>query len=202
MTTCTYDLIKCSIIGDCNVGKTTIIDKYFNNNRDSTNNCTIGAIYWSLSNIINNKKIKLNLWDTAGQEKYSSLIPMYTRSCDILILTFDLTNKKTLYNLEKWFKLTESNLKLNYIIVGNKKDQENLIQVSDEMINDFTSNVLKLNIPLIKTSAKSGENIEILFEKIFQNAYNILERRTKFEKPSSDYISLNADINEKKNCCY
>lgn len=196
------DLIKCCIIGDSNVGKTTIIDKFINNKSNNKNNCTIGAIYWSFSKVVNNRKIKLNLWDTAGQEKYHSLIPMYTRCCNILLLTFDLTNKKSLYNLENWYNLTKTNLNISYIIIANKIDEENLIQVDDEMIEEFINNKLKKNITFIKTSAKTGENIKLLFDKIYDTAYNIIERRSKFNNNSVDFISLNTDINDKKTCCY
>lgn len=196
------DLIKCSIIGDSNVGKTTIIDKFINNKSNNKHNCTIGAIYWTFSKDFKNRKIKLNLWDTAGQEKYHSLIPMYTRCCNIILLTFDLTNKKSLYNLEKWYNLTKTNLNISYLIIGNKKDEENLIQVDDIMISEFIKSKLKPNIPVIKTSGKTGENIELLFEQIYDESYNIIERRSKFNTSKIDYISLNTDINEKKTCCY
>ena len=208
-----YDLVKCTIIGDCNVGKTRIINKFFNisnknNNKenDYTNddkNCTIGAIYWSLSKIRNNKKIKINLWDTAGQEKFNSLIPMYTRGCDILLLTFDLTDKKTFYNLIKWYNLCKSNLNIKYIIVGNKNDRKDFIQVTEEMINDFISLNFKNDIPFILTSAKTGENIDELFDIIFLSGEGVINRRKIFYKPTNNYISLNNESKtEKKYCCY
>ena len=202
-----FDLVKCTIIGDCNVGKTSIINKFFNiateeDNKD-TNNCTIGAVYWSLSKIINNKKIKINLWDTAGQEKYNSLIPMYTRSCDILLLTFDLTDKKTFYNLTRWYNLCKSNLDIKYIIIGNKIDRTDFIQVSDQMINEFVSLNFKTDIPVILTSAKTGENINEVFDIIFSLGESIINRRKIFYKPINNYISLNEDSqSEKKYCCY
>lgn len=207
-----YDLVKCTIIGDCNVGKTSIINKFFNisnkkeddyTNDNDDKNCTIGAIYWSLSKIINDKKVKINLWDTAGQEKYNSLIPMYTRGCDILLLTFDLTDKKTFYNLIKWHNLCKSNLNIKYIIVGNKNDRKDFIQVTEEMINDFIGLNFKNDIPFILTSAKTGENIDELFDIIFSSGETIVNRKKIFNKPTNKYISLNEEIKtDKKYCCY
>ena len=202
------DLIKVTIIGDCNVGKTSIIDKYFNykNNLDEkANNCTIGAVYWTLDKIIDNEKIKINIWDTAGQEKYNSLIPMYTRSCDILLLTFDLTDKKTLFNLKKWYDISVSKFKMKYIIVGNKSDKENFIQVNNGMIKTFIQNNFEDEIPFILTSALTGENINELFDIILNYSSKISERKKKFVKEENSVINkieLYKDFGQKKNCYY
>ena len=134
----------------------------------------LGAIYWCIDREIDGKKIKLNLWDTAGQEKYHSLIPMYTRSVDVILLTFDLTNKKSFYNLEKWYNLCKHNFNFKIIIIGNKKDNEHLIQVNENMIKEFINQNLENNIPYILTSANTGENISELFDIIFKLSNEIV----------------------------
>ena len=93
-----YNTIKCVIIGDSNVGKTSIIHNYMKKKSLSTNT-TLGAVFWSLSKTINGNKININLWDTAGQERYNSLIPMYTRGADIILFVFDLTDKYSFNNI-------------------------------------------------------------------------------------------------------
>lgn len=193
--------IKCSIIGDSFIGKTTIINKYVNDSNNLTN-ATIGAIYWSFNKNKNGHNIKINLWDTAGQEKYHSLIPMYTRSCDIILLTFDLTNKVTLYNLKRWYEICNNLLNVKYIIIGNKSDKKDFIQVSEDMIENFIKDSFKEDIPYILTSGKTGENINELFDMIFDLSLGKLETKIIFNKENSNCISLNEEISTKKNCCY
>ena len=194
--------VKCTIVGDCNIGKTSIINKFINQ-KQNINNATIGAIYWSFERTINNTLIKMNMWDTAGQEKYHSLIPMYTRSCDILLLTFDLSDKKTFYNLKKWYNLANNVLNIKYIIIGNKNDKTHLIQVTPKMIKEFILNNFneEQEVKYILTSAKTGENIKELFDLIFNISEEIYIKKKIFTK-EVNYISLNEENIDKRNCCY
>ena len=102
--------IKCVILGDSGIGKTSIIKKYNSSSVSAHNESTLGAIYWELFYKYDEEKnIRINFWDTAGQERYNSLIPMYVRECDIIILTFDLTYYDSFKNLSKWYKFVLDN---------------------------------------------------------------------------------------------
>ena len=95
-------VIKCVILGDTNVGKTSVVNYYLTNKMKNTDT-TLGAIFWLIDKQIDNGDIiKLNVWDTAGQERYNSLLPMYTRGADIIIIVFDYSVKSSYENVNKW----------------------------------------------------------------------------------------------------
>lgn len=82
---------KIIFLGNQSVGKSSIINRYTHNNFDEAYQATIGLDFQSKNNIINGTNIRLLLYDTAGQEKFKSLIPMYIRDADIIIIVYDIT---------------------------------------------------------------------------------------------------------------
>lgn len=85
---------KIIFLGDQSVGKSSIINRYAHNMFNEVYESTIGLDFQSKNNIINGTNIRLLLFDTAGQEKYKSLIPMYIRDADIIIIVYDITGKE------------------------------------------------------------------------------------------------------------
>jgi len=83
---------KLVFIGDQSVGKTSIINRYVNDEYNMTNQPTVGIDFVSKTIQMENKAIRLQLWDTAGQERFRSLIPGYLRDSHAIILVFDLTS--------------------------------------------------------------------------------------------------------------
>jgi len=197
-------VIKCVILGDSSVGKTSIINYYLTNKMKNTDT-TLGAIFWLIEKQIENGDfIKLNVWDTAGQERYNSLIPMYTRSSDIIIFTFSLTDRVSFENLVKWKNTTKycsdvENLK--FVIVGNKSDLENYICITDKDIKNMIKKHFPPETVYFKTSALTGDNINLTFDKIFSISEDIIED-SKIKKYS--YMSINEKkslYNKKFTCC-
>ena len=191
--------IKSCILGNTNVGKTSIIQKYVNKNSNLTN-ATLGAIFWVVQD--EEKNVQIDLWDTAGQEKYNSLIPMYTRGSDIIILTFDLNDKKTFQDLVIWKnKVDFKHLKPYFVIVGNKCDLGIFRQVEEKDIKNLISDHFNMdNTQYFLTSAKTGENLKELFEHLFILAKRINKKKTIFNK-NVDLNKLKI-IEKKNNCCY
>jgi len=150
---------KVVIIGDSNVGKTCIIERFIHNTFESTQP-TIGACHF-------NKKfndVDLDIWDTAGQERFRSMIPMYYKGTKCVIICFDITDVNTFEGAKKWIKEIEQNVKNSIIvIVGNKCDLENNRKVPSEMVSNFSHSN---GYEYIETSAKENVNIDILFKKI------------------------------------
>lgn len=197
-------VIKCVILGDSCVGKTSIINYYLTNKMKNTDT-TLGAIFWLLERQMDNGDfIKLNVWDTAGQERYNSLIPMYTRSSDIIILTFSLTDRVSFENLLKWKNTTKycsdvENLK--FIIIGNKSDLENYICITDKDIKNMIRKHFPKETEYFKTSALSGNNINLAFDGLFSISEEIVNENKK-KKYSYMTINQKKSLNDKKfTCC-
>tara|TARA_Y200000002_G_C22551887_1_gene608584 strand:- start:269 stop:922 length:654 start_codon:yes stop_codon:yes gene_type:complete len=194
--------IKCVILGDSGVGKTSIIQKFQNNNFNTYNETTLGAIYWELPyQYSDDLEIKINFWDTAGQERYQSLIPMYVRNCDIIILTFDLTNMDSFINLKKWLLFTKNNYSRTRIIVlGNKEDLSIYHRVEDDDIQLFLNESFNDKPAFFRTSAKENINIEEVFKYIFEITNEIIENRLN----SKVFVGKAIQINDKElgyKCC-
>ena len=84
---------KVVLVGDVSVGKTSIMNRFFENKYAETYDPTIGVDYHLKELNYKNKIIKLQFWDSAGQEKYRSLIPSYVRGASLIFIVFDLSSK-------------------------------------------------------------------------------------------------------------
>ena len=197
-----FNTIKCCIVGSCNVGKTSIIQKYISKKNGLTDT-TLGAIYWLIEHTSKSGiKFKIDFWDTAGQERYNSLIPMYSRNSDIIILVFDITDRNSFLELNKWVKIIkEHNTQSNIVLVGNKFDREFFRRVHNTEIKQFITDNFNDNIIYLETSANSGFNIDILFQKIFDLAECKLKLRDSNSQSNKlEFKILDNDENYYK-CC-
>jgi small GTP-binding protein len=153
---------KLVFMGDCGVGKTAIANRIVNNSFTPLHESTIGAGFMIKQIKLDSKDITYEIWDTAGQERYKTLLPMYYRTANCILLVFDITNKDTFVSLEGWVKDIKRELNTNdilLIIVGNKSDLENRC-VSTEVANEFATSI---NGTYLEVSAKKDLNItEIL----------------------------------------
>ena len=156
---------KIIVIGDSGVGKTCITNKAISDDFTNQYNITIGMEIFSLFLKLDNKIIKLNIWDTCGQEIYRSLITNFYRNSSLAILVYSIDNKKSFQDIDLWIK----ELKVNnspdtkLILVGNKADLEENREVQYVEGKKFAENYEFLDF--FETSAKTGENIKKLFIK-------------------------------------
>lgn len=200
-------MLKIIILGDMNVGKTSIMKKYVNNQFSETYKATIGADFLTKNITLDNDNFILQIWDTAGQERFQSLGTAFYRGTDICILVYDSTNLDSLYNLINWKKefITNSGIlfpeKYPFLVIGNKKDLPNNIS------NEIIENVMKkMDIKLhFKVSAKNGENLNkafkrIIFKSVDQDIdyYNVGYNFMNDVEPEN--IILESKI-KKKSCC-
>lgn len=151
--------VKTAIVGDSGVGKTVILTRFTRDFFDETSQPTLGVEF--LAKIIQTEKnkIELQLWDTAGQEAFRSVTRGYYRGSAVGYLAFDLTQRTTFDNLEKWLSDFKEAALPNCIIVliGNKSDQSERRQVSKDEIKSFAK---KHNIEFFfEISAKTGEKV-------------------------------------------
>ena len=198
---------KLIFLGDQSVGKSCILNRFLNDTFIEDYQATIGLDFQSKNVQIDNQDIHLLLYDTAGQEKFRSLIPMYTRDANIILLVYDISNKDSFTNLSLWLKdLTNVNMEEVIIcIVGNKIDLNDKRAVNTEEGKKFAE---EHDFIFQEISAKTGEGFSDLFYK------NLFEQiRFKFrpggQMPPSEIINdikFNIDQDEnkailKKKCC-
>ena len=197
---------KLIFLGDQNVGKSCILNRFLNDTFIEDYQATIGLDFQSKSVQIDNQDINLLLYDTAGQEKFRSLIPMYTRDANIILLVYDITNRDSFNHLPDWLKdLTNINMnEVIFALVGNKIDLNDKREVSPEEGQKFSE---EHDFIFQEVSAKTGDGFSDLFYK------NLFEKiRTKFrpsgQQPASEIndIKFNIDqegkkVETKKKCC-
>ena len=165
---------------------------------------TVGADFLTRQMQKGQNSIELQLWDTVGSEKFNSLSANFYRNSETCALVFDLTNSSSFANVESWRKTFLESLnppegdKYPFILLGNKNDLKDVIQVQDDAIQQYCSQ--HNNMPYFSVSAKTGENIEESFSKVGDLA---LERNVKNDEIALPQIQLikGNEKKKKKKCC-
>jgi Ras-related protein Rab-6A len=197
---------KLIFLGDQNVGKSCILNRFMNDTFTEEYQATIGLDFQSKNVQIDNQDIHLLLYDTAGQEKFRSLIPMYTRDSNIILLVYEINNKDSFLHLPDWINdLTNVNKDdVIFALVGNKIDLEESRQVSPEEGQKFAE---EHGYIFQEVSAKTGDGFSDLFYK------NLFEKiRIKFrpggQQPTTEVKEIKFNIGQeakksetKKGCC-
>ena len=194
---------KIIIVGDSGVGKSNFLFRFIDNKFSHEHLATLGIDCKAKICILpkSKKKVKLILWDTAGQEKYMSLNKFYFQKVQGIILMYDITQRKSYERLPKWIKMiNEQTCGVPVILIGNKIDdeEENRIVRKEEgkkcaIENDFL---------FYETSALNGKNVNNAIYDLSERIITTLERRDIFSVNTFDNISIK-DCNKHKNyiCC-
>ena len=155
------------LIGDTLVGKSSIVKAYKEGNIEQFENNTVGAVMHQFTKIIDEKEILIEVYDTAGQEKYRSLGPIYYRGAKGALAVFSLTSHESFVSLKKWITtFKESTEPGTFVfIIANKSDLKDEWTVTMEEALNFSNS---LDSQLFYTSALTGEGIDELFNAIFQ----------------------------------
>ena len=206
--------IKLALLGDANVGKTSILNRFMKRDFNSKEINTIGMEQSrkKLEIEIGNQKVIsiLKIYDSAGQERYKSIALNYIKTIDGIILIFDISNRKSFFALNDWIKKIKDDIekKIKMIVIGNKNDLEK--KVEENEINDLLNLIKKKNndeCSYLESSAKNNYNIDLIFQTISEEIINHRlrygrERKNTFrlngKKKDSNHDEKN---NKKKECC-
>ena len=159
-------VLKTIILGDCGVGKTTMLYKYYNGIFNSDNQSTVGVNF--VSKYVKDVKcefaelIKLQIWDTAGQERFRSIIRSYYHNVCGCIIAYDITNKNTFDSSLYWMdEVRKNNEDVVFILVGTKNDLEEKREVSYDAGVKLSN---YYNVPFVEISSK--ECVDVVFYKM------------------------------------
>jgi len=165
-------LFKYIIIGDTGVGKSCLLLQFTDKRFQPVHDLTIGVEFGARMINIESKPIKLQIWDTAGQESFRSITRSYYRGAAGALLVYDITRRETFNHLTRWLEEARQNSHQNMVImlIGNKSDLEHRRQVSKEEGEAFAE---EHGLVFLETSAKTAANVEAAFvktaEKIYEN---------------------------------
>jgi small GTP-binding protein len=196
----TYDLLyRLVLIGDSGVGKTALLLRYADNMFNTSFITTIGIDFRIKTLDVDGKRVKLQIWDTAGQEQFHSVASSYYRNAHGIMLIYDITSAESFIHISKWVGNISSNAPTNVkqVLIGNKSDMEENRRVIEK--NRGRTLAEELNMPFLETSAKTDTNVDVAFEVITQL---IMEGNMEKEEVN-DVVDLKGDVanNKKTRCC-
>ena len=192
-------LYKILILGDSSVGKTCFLTRYADNTFQDVHMSTIGIDY-KLKNVQmeNGKIVKLQIWDTAGQDRFRSITKNYYKGANGIIVIFSVTDKRSFGNVKNWIHQIKAEVdeKVTIILVANKVDDEENREVTIEDGEELAHN---FGLNFFECSAKTGANIISTFNELVKKMVEINEKLGgKDEKLK---LKQNKIGGNKKPCC-
>ncbi len=202
--------LKILLIGDSYVGKTSLLLQYIDRECPENHMATIGVEFKDKIVEIDKKYVKLQVWDTSGQERYRSITKNFYRNADGVMFICDVTKEDTFGNIKNWLIDSEqnaNNVNFKKILVGNKIDLQEERVIDTEKLENFAN---KKDMKFYETSAKDGTNVDLIFTELAKliledkSDQQIKEEFCHKNRSLSVYSKESEDLNKpKKNkgCC-
>ena len=192
-----FDLsFKIIIVGDQGVGKSCLAIKASRNYFEDFYSPTVGFEFVSFNVRVQDKIIKLQIWDTCGQEVYRSLISSFFRSASLAIIVYSIDTEDSFNNIEKWLNdiKTQSNPDIKIFLIGNKADLEDKRRLTKEQGEQLCRDH-KLAF-FMETSAKTGFNVQNVFIQVAKELYLQHEEiKNRVSRPGTLIMPINEDSN-------
>ena len=201
--------IKVILLGDSSVGKSSIIERLksdsFNNNQTST----ISLEHHNLIIKINSSIVRMQIWDTAGQEKFDAIASTYYKSADVVIFVYSINLRDSFDRVSQWSKQVDENSSIDEqqirILIGNKADLDDERVVSTEEGNDLAKKIGCIHFVEIscidKTDEENNKKINNIIEVIGTQMYSIINKDERLNSGSFNYIaSPSILVDQKKKC--
>ena len=157
-------LFKYIIIGDAAVGKSNLLLRYAHGQFKDEYQLTIGVEFGAKNISINDKIYRIQIWDTAGQENFRSITRAYYKNSVCALVVYDITNRDSFNNISNWIEdcKNQSPKTIFMVLVGNKSDLSDKRVISIEEGRELAE---KYNMIFFETSAKTGDNVDLIFFK-------------------------------------
>ena len=181
---------KVVFIGNPTAGKTSLLNRIVNDTFKPDYDSTIGVDFFTKTIFYGETLFKVQLWDSAGQEKYKSLIPSYIRGASIIFLIYDISNYETFESIKNWLGFINqftNREQAKIVLVGNKNDLSR--KVTKEEGEAFAKNE---NMSFYETSAKTGDGVTYMFYSAFCLIDFFNDKKQNLEELIKDLIEQNA----------
>ena len=195
-----FDLsFKLIIVGDSGVGKSCLSIKASRNYFEDFYSPTVGFEFLTFNVKVKDKSVKLQIWDTCGQEVYRSLISSFYRSASLAIIVYSIDNENSFNNIEKWLNdiKSQSSPDVKIFLIGNKVDLADKRKVTKDAGENFSSSH---NVSFFtETSAKTGLNVQNVFieaAKVLYLQYEEIKNRISRPGSWSGLNSIEEDHNK------
>ena len=195
-TTDTELVYKILLLGDSEVGKSCFLMRYSDNIFVENYITTIGLDYkLKYVQLDSGETIKVQLWDTAGQDRYRTIAKNYYKGSHGILLLYDITKENSFENIREWVQNIREEVyeKAIIFLIGNKIDKKNERKITTEQGQKLAA---EYNLPFFEASAKSGENVEEIFKNLYKKISEVYVDMQK-EKGGK----LNSNAKKKIKCC-
>ena len=197
--------LKILILGDSNVGKTSLLLNYADNYFPDSHVSTIGIDYKIKEITIKDLEVRIQLWDTSGQERFRSMTHTFLKNANGIAFVYDITNKRSFEGVKDWIKDAEINGSgFEKILIGNKIDLEGKREVSTDYLKKYCN---KKKIKSFETSAKTSINVNEAFDYLV----NLIIKDKSKDEIIAEFGEKDNNINisrkksdsksSKKDCC-
>ncbi|CAD8086692.1 unnamed protein product [Paramecium primaurelia] len=183
-------VFKIILLGSTAVGKSQILLRFTKDQFNLSTNITVGVEFSAKVLEINNKKIRVQVWDTAGQEKYRAIAKAYYKGAVGAFLVYDITKKNSFLDVDRWLQeIREYSDQQNLVLmlIGNKNDLEANREVSKEEAIKYAQSK---KMGFLETSAQTGHNIEFAFKQIAEEILRDISETQdddEFEQTKAQY---------------
>ena len=200
-----YDFIfKVLLLGNSDVGKSSLLLRFVDSVWNDAFVPTIGVDFKVKTLEINNKKVKMQIWDTAGEERFRTVVSTYFRGAHGILLLYDVTNRDSFKNLENWLIEIEKNSseKVLKILLGNKCDLNDDREIQPDEGRAFAD---RNGMEFMETSAKMNTNVTEAFETLGKLMIEFNSKSNTATQKKNENKNLKAssgmNLKTKKSCC-
>ena len=209
-----YDyILKILIIGDSGTGKSALSSRFYDRSFTDFYSSTIGIDFRVKTILLDNIRIKLQIWDTSGNDRFKSITSVYYKNSDGFVILYDVSDPLSFSNVTKWmdyiykyvkpqYSISHEEFKKHIILVGNKID---LNQPARVRYNEGKDLADRLGIHFLEASVKQNINVKEIFETLTQNIRDSYPpANIMTDNSSSSNLLNNTQINRKKRrliCC-
>lgn len=195
--------LRLVLIGDSGVGKSSLLLRFADDSFTESFISTIGVDFrYRTIKVENNKEVKLQIWDTAGQDRFRSITSAYYRNADGIVMVYDVTKMDSFEHVEEWLSEVDKYATENIvkILVGNKADLHHERQVPRETAQRFAD---KLGMTFLESSAKTATNVPQVFETVATELMRAREKRAAATAAKgAKAVQLKpVSTMQKKQCC-